>query len=107
MEAVERKTAGLFADPAVTIKHQDDGIIILSNPKPLEPYARCIGDYLEHWAAQKPASHFLAERISKGGCRYFSYHQQFRPVKKIATFLLRQGWLTEGPGGYLGDTVMD
>src|SRR5690625_264538 len=107
MEAVERKTAGLFADPAVTIKHQDDGIIILSNPKPLEPYARCIGDYLEHWAAQKPDSHFLAERNSQGGWRYLSYAQALQQVKQIATFLLAQGLTTETPVCVLSDNSIE
>ena len=35
---------------------------MLRSPEPLRPYARCLGEYLERWAAEKPDEVFLAER---------------------------------------------
>ena len=30
----------------------DDGSFVLRSPEPLKPYARCIGDWIERWAAE-------------------------------------------------------
>ena len=42
----------LFATPAIMADRRADGSIILKSSTPLQPSARCIGDWLEHWARQ-------------------------------------------------------
>jgi feruloyl-CoA synthase len=52
----------LFATPAVAAERRADGSILLKSTTPLQPSARCIGDWLEHWAGQTPERIFLGER---------------------------------------------
>lgn len=39
-----------------------DGSFTLTCAQPLQPYARCIGEWLDHWARQTPERPYLAER---------------------------------------------
>jgi feruloyl-CoA synthase len=54
----------LFAMPAIVADRRDDGSIILKSTTPLRESARCIGDWLEHWARQAPGRILLADRAS-------------------------------------------
>ena len=54
----------LFATPAIVADRRADGSIIVKSTTPLQPAARCIGDWLEHWARQAPDRIFLADRAS-------------------------------------------
>jgi feruloyl-CoA synthase len=54
----------LFATPAIVADRRADGSIILKSTEPLRPSARCVGDWLEHWARETPARTFLGERAS-------------------------------------------
>jgi len=56
----------LFAKPAISADRRADGSIILKSTTPLKESARCIGDWLEHWARQTPQRIFLADRASAG-----------------------------------------
>src|SRR5699024_2457638 len=103
----ENRASSLFADPAVTIDQAANGTIILSNPMPLEPYARCVGDYLEHWAQIKPDAPFLAERNSQGGWTYLRYGQALEQVEQIASTLLDRGLNTEQPVCVLSDNSLE
>src|SRR5689334_18343356 len=51
-----------FLPARVDVERRSDGTLILLSPEPLRPFARCIGEYLERWAAEKPKDVFLAER---------------------------------------------
>jgi feruloyl-CoA synthase len=33
-----------------------DGAFTLHHPEPLGPYARCVGEWLERWAHERPAA---------------------------------------------------
>ena len=55
-----------FAPAAVVSEKRSDGSILLRCPRSLGPYARCIGEYLEHWAQAAPDRVFLAERQRAG-----------------------------------------
>ena len=44
----------LFATPAIVADRRADGSIVVKSTAPLRPAARCIGDWLEHWARQAP-----------------------------------------------------
>ena len=50
-----------LAPARVALESRADGSFVLRNPQPLQPFARCIGDWLEHWAATTPDALFLCE----------------------------------------------
>jgi len=51
-----------LAPARVLCERGPDGSFTLSSPQLLEPYARCIGQWLEQWADQAPERPYLAER---------------------------------------------
>jgi len=71
-----------------------DGSFILASPEPLQPYARCIGQWLEHWAAVKPDHPYLAERRN-GGWFTLTYKEVRQRVGALAQGLLE---LDTAPG---------
>lgn len=64
------------------------GAFVLRHPEPLQPHARCIGDWLEHWARTTPDAVFLAEREAAGAWRRLTYAQAREAVGRIAQSLL-------------------
>ena len=62
----------LFGDPSalapqrMSREDRPDGSFVLRHPEALQPFARCIGDWLEHWAALTPDAPFLSERDATG-----------------------------------------
>ena len=42
----------MLAPPRTVRVGLDDGSFVLRSPEPLKPYARCIGEWLERWAAR-------------------------------------------------------
>ena len=48
----------------------DDGSFVLRSPEPLQPYARRIGDWLDHWAAATPDAPAFAERRAPDFSRF-------------------------------------
>jgi feruloyl-CoA synthase len=51
----------LLAPPQTLRKPLGNGAFVLSHPSPLRPYARCVGEWLEHWAALTPEAPAFAE----------------------------------------------
>ena len=84
-------TAGAmpFADPQalspprVTRESRPDGSFVLRSQDPLQPFARCIGDWLEHWAEFAPDAPFLCERDETGSWRRMSYAQVRAQVGRL------------------------
>jgi len=76
-----------LAPAKVLYEARADGSFVLSSPEPLQPYARCIGQWLEHWAVQTPQRAYLAERRGAG---WFSlnYAQVRQRVGALAQGLL-------------------
>lgn len=64
-----------------------DGSFILKSPEPLQAYARCVGEWLEHWAVQAPDRAYLAERRGSGWFS-LSYAQVRQRVGSLAQGLL-------------------
>jgi feruloyl-CoA synthase len=54
----------LFALPAIVADRRADGSIVLRSTDLLQPSTRCVGDWLEQWAARTPDRIFLGERAS-------------------------------------------
>src|SRR5258708_9440376 len=59
----------LFATPEIVAERRADGSIRLRSATPLQPGARCVGDWLEQWARQTPDRIFLGERSSVEAAR--------------------------------------
>ena len=78
----------MLAPPRTVQVRFDGGAYVLRSPEPLKPYARCIGEWLEHWAVATPDTVALAERDASGGWRKLTYAQLRQAVGRIAQSLL-------------------
>src|SRR5881396_884552 len=95
-----------FLPARVNVERRPDGIIILRSPEPPRPYARCLGEYLERWAAEKPDEVFLAEREAEIW-RKITWAETRALVYAIATSLLERGVSTERPVAILSDNSIE
>ncbi len=85
----------------------DDGSFVLRSPEPLKPYARCIGEWLEHWARETPEAPAFAERAADGGWRRLSWRETREQVGRIAQSLLGLKLLPQAPIVVLSDNALD
>ncbi|MFM2053377.1 MAG: hypothetical protein RL456_1414 [Pseudomonadota bacterium] len=101
--------AAALAPPRVLREDLPGGGFILRSPEALQPFARCIGDWLEHWAATTPDAVFLAERdaAAPGGWRQLSYRQTREAVGRIAQAQLDLGLPADRPVVILSDNSVD
>ena len=91
----------------VEMQSRPDGSFVLRHPDPLQPFARCIGDWLEHWAATKPDSVFLGERDAQGAWRTVTYRQARERVGRIAQGLLDADFPAGRPVVILSDNSIE
>jgi feruloyl-CoA synthase len=84
-----------------------DGAFVLRHPEPLQAHARCVGDWLEHWAHATPAAPFLSERGADGGWRRLSYAQTREQIGRIAQALLDMKLPHGQPVVVLSDNSID
>ena len=82
------------------------GTFVLRHPEALGDTARCIGDWLEHWAQQTPQALFLAERDANDQWRSLSYGQTRDQIGRVAQGLLDLK-LAPGPIVILSDNSVD
>lgn len=80
-------TGQLLAAPCVDYEEQSDGSFVLRSPEPLRPYARCVGEWLEHWNVVRPHQTFLAERRN-GEWYRLTYRQVREQIGALAQGLL-------------------
>ena len=100
--------AGLFATPRTVAEHRTDGSIVLRSPERLRDGARCVGDWLEHFARQTPDAIFLAERGHVDApWTAITYAQALRQVRAAASWILTQGLSAERPLAILSDNSID
>jgi feruloyl-CoA synthase len=98
----------LFATPRVVAERKADGSIWLASPLPLQPAARCIGDWLEKWAAETPDHIFLAERASPDlPWTEVTYADARGRVRAAGAWLLAQGVGVRRPLVILSDNSID
>jgi feruloyl-CoA synthase len=94
--------------PARTVRVPlDGGSFVLRSPEPLQPYARCIGDWLERWAAETPDAPAFAERGPDGGWRRLTWGQTRAQVGRIAQSLLGLKLAPQAPIVALSDNGLD
>ena len=98
----------LFAMPEIAADRRPDGTIRLKSTTPLQPHARCVGDWLEHWAQQTPDRIFLGERSSVDApWTTLTYRDALRQVRSVAAWILAQGLSAERPLVILSDNSID
>ena len=94
--------------PAKVLKSlRADGSFVLRSPEPLGDYARCIGEWLEHWAVETPDALALAERDGAGGWRRLSWRELRGSVGRIAQSLLDLDLPPQRPVVVLSDNAVD
>src|SRR5262245_37270275 len=105
--SAEQPASRLRLAPArVEVVHRPDGAFILRSPVALEPYARCIGAWLEQWTARDPMRLLFAERAGEGW-RTTTYGEAFAAARAIGASLLARGLSTERPLVVLSDNSID
>jgi len=98
----------LFAKPEIVADRRADGSIWLRSTTPLQQHARCVGDWLEHWARQKPERIFLGERAGVDTpWSTLTYKDALRQVRSVAAWILARGLSTEHPLVILSDNSID
>ena len=82
----------LLAPRAVEKLELGGGAFVLRCPEPLQPHARCVGEWLERWAAQTPDAVAFAEPAvdsgSAGGWNRLTWAQLRKQVGSVAQALL-------------------
>jgi len=98
----------LFAVPEIVADRRADGSIWLKSTALLQTSARCVGDWLEHWARQTPERIFLGERSSVDApWTLLTYKDALRQVRAAAAWILAQGLSAERPLVILSDNSID
>src|SRR5712692_817495 len=98
----------LFATPEIVADRRVDGSVWLKSITPLQPGARCVGDWLEQWARQTPDRIFLGERSSVDApWTTVTYKDALRQVRSVAAWILAQGLSAERPLVILSDNSID
>ncbi len=102
------RTEALFAPPAIMADRRADGSIVLKSMTPLQPSARCIGDWLEHWARQAPERIFLADRAGTDApWSTVTYRDALKQVRSAGAWILAQGLSAERPLVILSDNSVE
>jgi feruloyl-CoA synthase len=81
--------------------------MILRSPQPLQPYVRCVGEWLERWAQHVPKRAFLAERDGGGGWRTLGYGDAWGAARAVGQALLDRGLGPQRPVMILSDNGID
>jgi len=96
-----------LAVPRVLKSVRADGSFVLSSPEPLGGYARCIGEWVQHWAVATPDALALAERDEAGGWRRLSWRDVRTLIGRIAQGLLDLDLPAQRPVVVLSDNAID
>ena len=98
----------LFMTPQVKADRRTDGSIRLTSPVPLRDYARCAGDWLEHWARERPDRLFLGDRASvELPWSTVTYREALKQVRAVGGWILAQRMSAERPLVVLSDNSVD
>jgi feruloyl-CoA synthase len=98
----------LFAKPAITADRRADGSIIVKSMVTLKEGARCVGDWLEYRAREKPERIFLADRKNaEAQWSTVTYADALQQVRSAAAWILAQRLSAERPLVILSDNSVD
>lgn len=108
MNSIPRKANQLFVDPTVVLETRADGSRLYRSKITLpEKYARCVGEWLEHWAEADPDRLFLAERGADGEWVRLSYGAAKQRVYRIGSYLLGRKLSAQHPVAILSDNGIE
>ena len=104
-----------FANPSLIAprrcvrEDRGDGVFVLRSPEPLQPYERCVGEWLERWAHETPDAPAFGEpdAAQPGGWRMLSWAALRRQVGAVAQALLDMQLPPQGPVVVLSDNALD
>ncbi len=106
--ACDDEDAPLFAMPRIVADRHPDGSVWLRSTVALQPSARCVGDWLEQWAARAPDRVFLGERNSADQpWTTVTYAEALRRVRRIGAWVLASDMSVERPLAILSDNSID
>ncbi|TFZ06104.1 feruloyl-CoA synthase [Ramlibacter henchirensis] len=97
----------LMAPPRAVRVPLDDGCFVLRSPEALKPYARCIGEWIEHWASTTPDALAFVERQPDGGWQRLSWIQTRERIGRIAQALLDMKLPANAPVVVLSDNALE
>jgi feruloyl-CoA synthase len=97
----------MFAAPAMEIEHRGNGVAVLRSSEVLEKYARCTGEYLEHWATSAPTRPFLMERSATRRWEGVTYGEALEQARCIGAWLLEQNLSAERPVAVLSENSVE
>jgi len=86
---------------------RSDGSIVLQSPESLEPFARCVGEWVEQWSCDTPDAIALAERDATGSWRTLSWRELRVAIGAIAQSLLDLQLPSGKPVVILSDNSVD
>ena len=107
------KVSNFFNDPRMLAPRRVErlelgaGAFELRSPEPLAPYARCIGEWLEHWAHRTPDALAFAEPAAGGGWAELSWRALRQRVGALAQGLLDLKLPAGKPLVVLSDNSLD
>jgi feruloyl-CoA synthase len=96
-----------MAPPRAVRVPLDDGCFVLRSPEALQPYARCIGEWLQHWAVTTPDAPAFAERNPDGSFTRLSWRETRERVGRIAQALLDLRLPAHAPVVVLSDNSLE
>jgi feruloyl-CoA synthase len=111
-DAGDRMPTPFFEDPALLAPRRTErvelpgGAFLLQHPEPLQPYARCVGEWIEHWAATTPEAPALAEPDGAGGWTTLTWRGLRQRIGAVGQALLDLR-LPDGPVVVLSDNALD
>ncbi|MGA1288801.1 MAG: feruloyl-CoA synthase [Rubrivivax sp.] len=83
------------------------GAFVLRSPEALQPYGRCVGEWLERWARETPEAPAFAEPAAGGGWTVLSWGALRQRVGAVAQGLLDLRLAPGGPLVVLSDNALD
>ncbi|MCW5633959.1 MAG: feruloyl-CoA synthase [Rubrivivax sp.] len=84
-----------------------EGAFVLRSPEPLQPPARCVGEWLEHWAEATPDAVAFAEPAAGGGWSKLGWRALRQRVGAVAQALLDLQLPAGKPVVVLSDNSLD
>lgn len=95
-----------LAKPDVILSPLNENSFTLESSIPLQPYSRCVGEWLEHWAQQKPNQIFLGEPAGDGW-RKLSYSEVRKQIGRLAQGFLDLGLSNTQPIVVISENSLD